>query len=443
MQRFVWAFLIWLAVGACISAPEPPTDQPPAAYDLQSEVKRFLIAYDPAEEKEILDGMKSRGIGLDRVQEILQTPPQDQAGKSGLHFQLPMKSEGQSYNYSLFAPKLEPGKTYPLVLVLHGAGGNGESTLKRWVSRLDNEFIIACPTYPLGAWWSLRAEKMVLEMIRQVRSSYPVDVDRIVLAGLSNGAVGAFMIGMFHPDQFAGIAPISGTITERYMHFLVNLMHTPVYAIQGRHDPIFPVRYSRRVQKILKGLRYSAIYREHQKKGRAHGGHFLPEEEIPTLVAWMKARRRQVNPRIIRMVREGNHLDPILWAGVTKGYKLAALQIPGPEKEPLNIKDGKIATLIATRRKNNLITVQGKYFLEFELYLNRNLIDYNKPVTVTFQGIKEKEGKLVPGDKKVLFKGMVTPDLEVLLRSYKQRRDPKLLYDVKLSISLEDKVQIA
>ena len=93
------------------------------------------------------------------------------------------------------------------------------------------------------------------------------------------------MTGMFYPDYFAGILTIAGSITERYMHFLVNLVNTPIYIIQGVHDPIFPIDTTRRVHQILTDLKSPIVYREHREKGTAHGGHYLPESEIPAMVA--------------------------------------------------------------------------------------------------------------------------------------------------------------
>jgi predicted esterase len=115
------------------------------------------------------------------------------------------------------------------------------------------------------------------------------------------------------------VVPIAGAITPRYMHFLINLKNTPVYMIQGVHDPIFPIKLSRRVNKILQDMKYSAVYKEHQKTGLAHGGHFLPEEEVPSLVQWLKEQRRPLNPQVVRMTREANHLAHIHWLKAIKG----------------------------------------------------------------------------------------------------------------------------
>ena len=142
-------------------------------------------------------------------------------------------------------------------------GGSGDNTVAKWAERLNKEFIVLCPSYPMGAWWARPAEDMVLALIDHIRSLYNVDDNRVFLAGLSNGAIGVYTIGMFYPDRFAGLIPIAGSITPRFMNFLVNLRNTPIYMIQGAHDPIFPIQLSRRTNQILSDIRYPVVYREH------------------------------------------------------------------------------------------------------------------------------------------------------------------------------------
>jgi hypothetical protein len=331
----------------------------------------------------------------------------------------------------------------PMIVIMHGMGGSGANTIQAWIERLGGKFVILCPTYPMGAWWSRNAENFVLQLIREIRAKYPIDPNRIFLSGLSNGAIGAYLMGMFYLDQFAGVVPIAGGITKRLMSFLVNLNNTPMYIIQGEFDPIFPISLSRRTYKILSDFKSPVIYREHKKRGAAHGGHFLPESEVPALVEWLNKQKRNTSPKVIRITREENHMERFFWARVSKGLKLAALQIPGPEMEPLNIHDGKIATLFAIDKGNNRFMVRGKNVLEFELYLSSDYIDFKKPVVVTFQAIQDKGGKLAPGEKFVAYNKKVEKNTSVLLRNFKEFHDEKFLYDAKIAISTQNTVRFA
>ncbi len=450
MKKFIRLFVILLFIAACAGSPTSKQSEgsivatPVKTYDFSGDIEAFLIAPDVEVENHILNRLREKKVSHESVKTALKNRPIGLGGASGLQRGLKLKHGGKIYSYALFAPEnLSPQSRLPVIVVLHGMGGSGDGTIEKWVKRLGEKFIVVCPTYPMGAWWSKTAEDIVLRLIRETKEKYPVDQNRIFLSGLSNGAVGAFMIGMNYPDYFAGIVPIAGGITERLMTFLVNLNNTPVYMIHGAKDPIFPISYLRRVNKILSDMKYPVIFREHQESGMAHGGHFLPEAEVAPMVAWLSVQERILTPRVIRMTREGNHLDSIFWARISKGKKMAALQIPGPEKENLNIQDGKVATLFATLKTGNRIEVMGKNLIDYEIYLNSDMIDFSKSVTVLNRQIIDKGKELVPGESKVGFNGMVKKDLGILLRSYKKRRDPSLMFDAVLPISLKPTTQIA
>ncbi len=430
-------FLFW----GCAGQSQNPKDPP---YNAKVDIDLFLSTQDPLEEQKALANLKAHNLTNDIAKTYLRSLSTDHKGLPGQHLTQKINLNKNNYTYSLYSPKFEnSSKPLPLVVILHGMGGSGRFTLQKWMERLGDDFIIVCPSYPGGAWWSFRAEDLVFNVIQKVKQKYPVDPNRIILIGLSNGAIGAYMMGMFYPDYFSGIVPIAGAVTERYMHFLVNLGNTPLYSIQGFYDPMFPITYSRRISKILNDMKYPLTYREHKEKGQGHGGHFLPESEVPDLIKWMKSISRQPHPNIIRLVREANHLDSVHWAQVIKGKKMAALQIPGPEGEPVNLKDGKIATLIATHKESNLFELVGKNLLAFKIFLDAERVNFEEPITITFQELKEENKKFIKGPKIVSFKGKVKKSLKVLLTHYKLRRDPELLYDAVIPVSLEEDVQFA
>ena len=441
MLKLIPAIILILTTACAPVNPETGSNVP---YDIRADVELLLATDESKVEEEVIARLNQHKVPHGYLKSLLLKRAKGRKGIPGARSGLAIKVNDKTYSYALHVPEAtQPGKSFPLIVILHGAGGNGDAILPQWVKRLEEKFIIACPSYPMGAWWSFNAEDLVLELIRAVQASHAVDYNRVFLAGLSNGAVGAYMIGMFHPDRFAGIIPIAGSITERYMHFLVNLKNTPVYIIQGEFDMLFPIKYSRRVHTILADMKYPVVYREHAEKGRGHGGHFLPEGEVPALRKWLEKQVRLTSPPVIRMTREANHMGKINWARLTKGYKLAALQIPGPEREPMTVRDGKISTLFAVNKGNNELEVMGQNMLAFELYLNSDLVDFDKPVVISTRPILEKDNKLIPGEKKVSFHQMVKKDIALLLLDFKDRRDPELLYDAKVGISLENATQVA
>lgn len=439
-MRLFWVLTIFLFAFSCAGGTGKSVNLAP--YNTKSDVDLFLSTRSHEIEAQVLDRLRVNNVSHDDLKSILREYSKNRMGPTGLFLNLEL--ENGRHPYSLYVPdQLQPDKSYPMIVILHGLGGSGDTTIESWVKRLGSEFIIVCPSYPMGAWWTMAAENMVLGLIRSVEAQYPVDYNRVFLAGMSNGAIGAYMIGMFYPDYFAGIVPIAGAITERYMHFLVNLNNTPIYMIQGKNDPIFPIQFSRRINKILSDMKYPVTYREHEESGTAHGGHFLPDGEIPALRDWLLAQKRRVDPSVLRMTREENHMGRIQWARLSKGHKLSALQIPGPGEESVNMHDGKIASLFATRKDMNEFEIVGQNLLEYELYLNSDMLNFDEPVRVYTQKLYNKNNVLKAGEKEMGFYDKIKKDRAVLLREYKARRDPWLLYDAKITIQAENETEIA
>ena len=442
-MRFSILLLFISAMISCTSVQESPVLSKLSS-DTSQDILLFLSTDNPKVEKEVLDRLKHNKVSHEEVKEVLRKSNRSTKPEPGFQFGLQLDHNNKKYPFALYVPdSFDPQKKYPMLVVLHGLGSSGDSIIRSWVERLAGEFIIVCPSYPMGAWWSKTAEEIVLKLIRQVRAGYSVDHNRVLLAGLSNGAIGAYLIGMFYPDYFAGILPIAGSITERYMHFLVNLINTPIYIIQGTHDPIFPVSLTRRVHKILTDMKSPVIYREHEEKGLAHGGHFLPDAEIPGMAEWLKKQRRPTNPPVIRMTREANHMGRIHWARLSKGNQLAALQLPGPEKETMNVQNGKIATLFAVNPAKNKFNIMGKNLMEYELFLNENMVDFDAPVIITTQKIQEANSQLIPSEKILSFNQKVEKDMGMLLHGFKELQDPNLLFDAKVTITFSKTVGYA
>ena len=440
LKNTLIAFSLFIVV-ACIATNKQKAID--SNYDSAADIDLFLSTSDETVENQVIDRLKSHDVDSAQIKQLLRaTLPRLSQNPKGLQSNLKVKIKQKKYTYALYVPDLV-SPDMPMIVIMHGMGGSGANTIQKWVERLEDKFVILCPTYPMGAWWSQNAENFVLQLINGIRAKYPIDPNRIFLSGLSNGAIGAYLMGMFYPDRFAGVVPIAGGITKRLMSFLVNLNNTPMYVIQGEFDPIFPIELTRRTYKILSDFKSPVIYREHKERGAAHGGHFLPESEVPALVEWLTKQKRNTSPKVVRLTREENHMKRVFWVRVSKGLKLAALQIPGPEMEPLNIHDGKIATLFAIDKGNNRFTVRGKNVLEFELYLSSDYIDFKKPVVVTFQAIQDKGDKLTPGEKFVAYNKKVEKNTSVLLRNFKEFHDEKFLYDAKITIFTQNTVRFA
>ncbi len=419
--RFI-ALTVVLSSGANSDATEVPE---PVVESLASLVVRYIETPDSDEAGRLLQRILSdKSVSVETVSRIIKAERvyQDQPVGNVPDEQIVIR--GQTYRLSLFVPPTyQASRAYPLVVCLHGFGFTGEEYLERWRPRLGEHYLLACPTYPSGAWFTRRAEELVLETIRQAERRYHVDPDRVFLTGMSNGGIGAWLIGTHHAPLFAGLAPMASGLDDVLMPFLANLRNTPVYIIHGAKDQVMPVDLSRSIARELDVLGYPYVYREHQREHPMAGGHYFPREELPDLVAWFNRQRREALPTSLTVVRDGSHFQPFNWVRLDATDPIAVFSEDLVDKRDERIKRRVYARLDASIAGSNRIEVKAVHVQRYSVFLNEQLIDFSKPLTVVTNG-------------RLSFEGTVSPSVETLLRQTRLRQDPERLFPVQLTIAV-------
>lgn len=391
---------------------------------LTSLVLRYMDAHSDETEPLLQRILSDKNASVETVSQIIRAERTYQTQPVGNLPNEQIVIRGRTYPLSLFIPPTyKSSRAYALVLCLHGFGFTGEEYLERWRTRLGEDYLLACPTYPSGAWFTRRAEELVLETIRQVRHRYHIDPDRVFLTGMSNGGIGAWLIGMHHAPLFAGLAPMASGLDDVLMPFLANLQHTPVYIIHGAKDQVMPVDLSRSIVKELDRLGYRYVYREHQREHPMAGGHYFPREELPDLVAWFNGQRREPLPTSLTVVRDGSHFQAFNWVRLDATDPIAAFSEDLVDKRDERIKRREFARLGASIIGNNRIEVKTEHVRRYSLFLNEQLIDVSKPLTVVTNG-------------RLSFEGTITPSVETLLRQARLRQDPERLFSIHLTIAI-------
>ena len=416
---------VLLVIGAALE----PRPLYPAPEDPAPLVFQYVDTADSEAADRLLEAILARqDLSLERVARIIQTERWYQSQPIGTLRDEHITLQDRSYSLSLSIPlTYQPSKGYGLVVCLHGAGFTGDAYLERWQARLGDEYLLACPTYPSGAWFTRRAEDLVLASIRHVKRRYHVDPDRIFLTGMSNGGIGAWLIGMHHAPLFAGIAPMASGLDDVLMPFLANLRNTPIYIIHGAKDQVMPVELSRSISRELAALGIPHVYQEHQREHPMAGGHYFPREELPDLVTWLDRQRREPLPVKLTVVREASHFQSFGWLRLEATDPIAAFSDDLVDKRDERIRRREYAKLDAAVVAPNRIEVKAERVRRYSLFLNDQLIDLSKPLTVITNGQES-------------FEGLVTPSLETLLRQARLRQDPRQLFSVQLTVRVQDAI---
>src|ERR1019366_4361638 len=125
-----------------------------------------------------------------------------------------------------FAPiGYEPRYPYPLIVFLHGNGGNEEHILRLTPRVSRRNFVSIGLRGPvclgpnrkgaLGFSWGNAShlnliEDYLLNAIQQTRQHYHIHSERIILAGFAEGATLAYRLGLMFPEKINGIIALNG-----------------------------------------------------------------------------------------------------------------------------------------------------------------------------------------------------------------------------------------
>ena len=166
----------------------------------------------------------------------------------------------QRLNYLLFLPReyeATSGKTWPMILFLHGAGERGTDLKRVMVHGPVKQagqvagfpFIVVSPQCAEGQTWD---NGPLIGLLDEVISLHQVDTNRIYLTGLSMGGYGCWNLGGAFPERFAAMAPICGggspiTIKLAGEDHKARLRQLPVWACHGARDSVVPLEESERM----------------------------------------------------------------------------------------------------------------------------------------------------------------------------------------------------
>lgn len=297
----------------------------------------------------------------------------------------------------------------PLLIGLHGGGqgvGDGANSAQKWGGAASA--LGAITVFPTvvqktsTAWNTEREECYVMELISQIKRSFPVDTDRIYLCGHSMGGYGTWAIGGRYADMFAAIAPCAGGIFTMGKDavapgYAANLKNTPVYFYHGADDPQVPPGPDRIAAKALEELKkeygpYEFVYKEYN--GIGHG---LPPDGLMPIIKWLGKHKRDPYP------------ETVIWEP-TRAYKNMFYWL----------KTNASRTRIVAKREGNTFTVEG-VSSGFTIFANDDMIDPSKPVIVK-SGTTE------------LFNGFVQPSVSALLESVVEKEDRKQYYFYRIDL---------
>jgi len=323
-------------------------------------------------------------------------------------------------------PEYRHSRAYPVLFVLHQAGekpGSIFQPFRELAARFG--YILVAPEWEQGLSrtyeFSKEEHDTVLNTLRDLLRRFQVDTDRVFLLGFGEGGNMAFDVGLGHPDLFAGVVTLSGRPRFQAVRNWHNGQYLPFYVVDGDHSDEIS-KLNRGIFKEWVPRGYPAIHVQY--KGRGYEAY---EAELPSMFDWMDHKRgpfkrargfpqlgrtygglmgeelrsmRQCDNRFYWLSTDAIHArnlnDPHHWHNQTVPAKF----------------QGRIS-------EGNQISVNVDGLKQLTIWLARDMVDFDKSVSVRINGS-------APATRKV------QPNMSTLLEDFYRRGDRQRLFVARL-----------
>ena len=213
-----------------------------------------------------------------------------------------LEVKGESLPYAVWLPPgYDASREWPCVVFLHGSGESGTDGLKPTLQGIGPAllehperwpFVVLFPQKPSEDEEWEEHEAFVLALLKSARKTWRLDLDRVALAGISQGGHGAWVFGARHPGLWSCLVPVCGYGRARTV--ASRAWRLPAWAFHGLLDDVVDPGETRSIVAELERRRREAGLPEPRMTlypGVGHGcwAQAFGEPELP---AWILAQRR-------------------------------------------------------------------------------------------------------------------------------------------------------
>lgn len=168
--------------------------------------------------------------------------------------------EKTGLHYLVRQPKTKTSNP-PLLLLLHGVGGN-EQNLFSFANELPDDFLVVSARGPLTlgpesfAWFQVNftgghpqineqqaeaARVTILDFIEDLKGELEFDQKQVYLMGFSQGGIMSYSVALTEPEKIKGIAVMSGRLLPEVKPLIADekrLDKLKVFISHGEQDPV-------------------------------------------------------------------------------------------------------------------------------------------------------------------------------------------------------------
>ena len=257
--------------------------------------------------------------------------------------------------------------------------------------------LVLMPLLDLGELYgpSVPGMNTVMQPVLHAANRANVDPARVYLIGHSMSAHATWNLGLHFPTYFAAINPLAGAASGDWQRLrLINLSNVLPVVWHDATDDVIKVGFSRSLVKSLRALKMDVDYEE--TKGV---GHAPPPDVLDRTYEKVRARVRRLYPKGVDI--QSNRPETMYnrndWAQIYqpldpgKNRRLLLRRGSGP----MRVYE-RSSRLQAAHAGANKIVAKTDNVATLRFYVNDEMVDFGKPVTVTVNGKPRFEKKLTP-----------------------------------------------
>lgn len=376
---------------------------------LDETIQAFFEAEGPAARTPWIERILEGGHAFDAVAGALRAGPRHRSDvPRGRVLRTRVAADGTEYPWLLLVPEsYRPERPYMLRVELHGGMGAPEwpadgSWASGWLPRSDH--LVLLPAGWFGSmWWTAAQAESLAALLDEVRRTWNVDENRVLLVGASDGCIGSIFYAFRAPTPFAAFGGSIGcpvrltnpTLRVDGQMHLCNLSEQRFHLINGGKDRLFPVADIRAYWELFRQHGALLDYVEYPDEG--HGFALTPEDERGWARFLFDARRDPLPARLSWATERTDRWARRSWLEIlelgqrpTDDAELAA-DVVMPR-----ICTGKYKRLKAPRprpfgrvdleRAGNRVVARTSGVRRFRLLLSEDAFDLDAPLEVVVNG---------------------------------------------------------
>lgn len=195
---------------------------------------------------------------------------------------------------------------FPTVLALHGWGASAHDLLGIAPMVQGGEVLFLCPQGPVVlepapgqrayGWFPLTGggeidqaaivgARGVLEaFLEDALEAYPIDTERLVILGFSQGGVMAYDLALGRPERFAALVALSSWLPDAVVQSLPEneaRASLSTLLIHGNQDPMIGIDNAMEAREKLRKLGIEAAWGEYEM------GHEIKPKALADLLDWL------------------------------------------------------------------------------------------------------------------------------------------------------------